>query len=151
MQVPVRPVCQNRVMEPRGSQPACCDTGLPKAWDKMELWARLSPELGGDSGTPWAGPNMDLVVPDVCPTSSQNLQLRKSISCSSHVQSTKHSVFFPSLPCFFKAALHTQRVILSFSRLNKPSFNLSWPFAHFISLAAAFQTHSMPASLSREE
>lgn len=52
------------------------------------------PELGGDSGTLRAGPNVDLVVPDVCPTSSQNLQLRSSISSSSSVQSTKHSVFF---------------------------------------------------------
>lgn len=150
MQVPVTPVRQNRVMKPCGSQPACSKTGLPKAWDRTELWARLFIlSLEETQEPPWASTNVDLVVPDVCPTSSQNLKLRSSISFS--VQSTKHSVFFPSLSCFFKAALRTQQVILSFSRLNKLSFNLSWPFARFITPAAAFQTHSMPASLSREE
>lgn len=34
-------------------------------------------ELGEDAETPRAGLNMDLVAPDVCPTSSQNLQLKE--------------------------------------------------------------------------
>lgn len=67
----------------------------------------VHPTLGGDSGTPRAGPNVDLAVPGVCPTSSQNLQLRNSISFSSRVQSTKHSGFSLVCPVFSRQPLHT--------------------------------------------
>lgn len=97
MQVTVRPVCQSRVVKPRGSQPACSETGLPKAWGKMELWEQtVYPELRGDSGTPqgWSQHGFE------CPRCLPNLLPKPPASPSPpHVQSTKHPGFF--LVCLY--------------------------------------------------
>lgn len=61
-------------------------------------------ELGGDAGAPRAGPNVDLVAPDVCMTSSQNLQLREEdlllFPCP-----IDQTPFFPSLSVFSRQPL----------------------------------------------
>lgn len=109
----------------------------------------VCPELGGDSGTPLGQHQCGFGSPRCLPDLLPKPQAEEQHLLLCPINQTLR--FFPSLSCFFKAALRTQQVILSFSRLNKLSFNLSWPFARFITPAAAFQTHSMPASLSREE
>ena len=140
-------------------QPARCETGLPKAWDKTELWVNLFiPSLEGTRGSlrpapapGWIWRSQMFVLPPP-ETSSQGMPPPPPLPVSDQPNTLFFSLISPA--CSKQPFTHTQASYLALLQTKQtflqPSLALT-VFALFISLAAASQTRSMSASLFAEE